>query len=148
MVSKYTLFSEPGKVNIFAGAFRRMRWYLVWFLKKLKHRIYTAIRSVLNKTYRHPYLESKRQKRALQDILLNTYSIDDGPTVGSKKDLLLIVRDGRHHPKSSAFIRLIGPLSQPAVKTISIYTYMINPSHHRKLQLDQSVSYKEPYLTL
>src|SRR5258708_668789 len=72
-------------------------------------------RRVYGTMYNSPALSRRRQKKSLERLLLQSYSYRPpaGKSAGIK--VALIIRDGTTYPKSSAFIRLIGPLTQPSV---------------------------------
>lgn len=93
-------FAEIGKV------IRRRALNTIKFLRRCLLRI-------LGVAYDRPIFATKRQKKQLQNLLKKHYSHPDisvNPTK-NRLSVALIIRDGTTHPKSSAFIRLLGPLT-------------------------------------
>lgn len=54
-------------------------------------------------------------RRQLKRLLLRFYSYENQGTDPKKINIALIIRDGTSHPKSSAFIRLLSPLTDASV---------------------------------
>jgi len=66
--------------------------------------------------YDHPAVKLRREQRRLRHILSECYNYSlKGPADGKLK-IALVLRDGTHYPKSSAFIRLISPLTDDSIK--------------------------------
>lgn len=74
----------------------------------------TVILRILSPIYNHPLLLQKRQESRLTKILSDFYSYPHQPASKKFMKIALIVRDGTTYPKSSAFIRLIAPLTHKA----------------------------------
>jgi O-antigen biosynthesis protein len=81
----------------------------------------------------HGLFRSFRERRLLNRLLAQRYGQDGtGPL-----KVALIVRDGRTYPKSSAFIRLIAPLSDPSLK--SELTFKLYAENTTKIDEDTGV---------
>ncbi len=80
--------------------------------------------------YNHPTVKTPRESRRLKKVLQDIYGLDT-TVLGSKKSIAIIMRDGTHYPKSSAFIRLIGPLSQPLIS--NNYRLSLHPENTTQL---------------
>ncbi len=87
---------------------RRRLINLLKFIRRILLRLWRSI-------YEHPFLLKRRQAAQLKRILTKVYSYTDAKKPGTDLTLGLIIRDVTTHPKSSAFIRLIGPLTNNAV---------------------------------
>lgn len=84
-------------------------------------RFYSALKlanhynPVYRLTVRNPLYLKRRQRKSLVEALQRIYSYPDG-SPGEKFKVKLIFRDGDFLPRSSAFIRLISPLSDDSLK--------------------------------
>src|SRR5688572_17085313 len=73
--------------------------------------------------YKHIVFKKTRQKRVLKRILAQYYGLGKTEQPQGIK-VALILRDGTHYPKSSAFIRLISPLTHRTVRNkVSVKLY-------------------------
>ncbi len=86
-----------------------------------------ALLFVFYSYYDRPSVRHKRQRRQLHKILANYYSFDHTADKPGALNIALIIADGDTYPKSSAFIRLIGPLTHGSVRgKISLKLYREN----------------------
>lgn len=74
----------------------------------------------------HPSVKVPRESRRLKKVLQDIYELTTKDTE-AKQAIAIIIRDGTHYPKSSAFIRLIGPLSQELIR--KKYRVSIHPEN-------------------
>lgn len=68
--------------------------------------------------YDHPIIKKRRDRRQLSRIL--THYFDQPAVPGNRRIIALVMSDGDTYPKSSAFIRLISPLTSGPFKD-SVY---------------------------
>ncbi len=74
--------------------------------------------------YYNPAVQKRRQKRQLGRLLASSYGWSVPAEGFDGMRVAVIARDGDSYPKSSAFIRLISPLTDPALKgklTLQLY---------------------------
>lgn len=126
----HTKINKQHRISFAKRAVRKVIWLIRLSLQKTKHHLRQTIRYIIGRTLRHPYLEKKRQIESLRHVLNNTYGISNKVRDDEKSDIILLLRDGNYYPKSSAFIRLIAPLSLPTIKNrfnLSIADQNIRP---------------------
>jgi hypothetical protein len=91
---------------------------LTEILKVLRRRFLNFlkfIRRCIGVVYDQPVLLRQRQRKLTRKVLAAYYSYPAESKNEAAIKVALIIRDGTTHPKSSAFIRLIGPLSHPDI---------------------------------
>ncbi len=99
---------------LFSGQF-------VEIFKVLRRRLINALKFLRRillffwwKVYDYPPLLKRRQQRQLVQLLRKYYYYSGDPK-SNASTVGLILREGSTHPKSSAFIRLIGPLTDQSI---------------------------------
>lgn len=86
------------------------------FLNSVKY-FFQVMRKVLGLIIDYPPIKYRREQRSLNKILLNYFGYsEEQQDDDSKLHIALIIREGKTAPKSSAFIRLIAPLTHESIK--------------------------------
>lgn|GEM_PF-2115660 len=98
---------------------RKTKHYIVLFLKKIK--------KVILIIYEKTYIKTLIQRKDLKNILFDSYYYNNNSQPDDVITVALIIRNGLTHPTSSAFIRLISPLSRLHInKKITFKIYKQN----------------------
>lgn len=88
-----------------------------------------GLRKVIGSVLNMPALQKSRDKKKLHKTLMQVFHFDNskGYSYRTSINVAIIVHDGFTHPKSSAFIRLIAPLTHSTIRNkISIRLYQDN----------------------
>lgn len=115
-------------INLPERLVRKTLWFGTRTLQKAKRvcRAQTdnVFRSTVYKIYDYPPIKQRRQKNRLKRLLHRFYGWDPRIHKPSAIEVALILREGTTFPKSSAFIRLISPLTDPRIsEKISLKIY-------------------------
>jgi len=111
-VVKYRLVQRDNKLETDIPFLIRAIRKLIWLLRKAKHYMAMSIKWVAKLIYVKSHLKYLHQFLKLRKLLKDVYSYGTTDDSGTKISIALILRDGTTYPKSSAFIRLISPLSK------------------------------------
>lgn len=118
--------SKTQRPHIIVRFIRKIIWTGRLFAQKSKHYFVKTVSWPIKRILNIPILKIYLLRRQLRKILLEFYTISVKQDSSPKNtiNLALIVRDGTKYPKSSAFIRLLSPLSHSSVRdqlTISLF---------------------------
>lgn len=128
-------------IRYFLKTLRRFSNMLGWLLSGRFDRIHEAFRDLYRRRYAHtrrlihgvvhrlPLYTERSRRASLMRLLVEWYGYD--PQVRSKKvHIAIIARDAIASPRSSLFIRLIGPLTQSSIRNVVFFKlYPENTTH-------------------
>lgn len=90
--------------------------------KIIKRRILNSLKAIRRLylwvigTYDESTSSRQRLRRRLPSLLYKTYGVPASASTSNQITIAIIARDGDSYPKSSAFIRLISPLTHPLLR--------------------------------
>ncbi|MFZ2125762.1 MAG: hypothetical protein WA087_04225 [Candidatus Saccharimonadales bacterium] len=116
---------ERKKQQQSAGIIKRDARKIIWLVRLSKQRTIEFIRRAtgqpLNSTYKELKIELWIKHYRLQKLLKHIYKYNTKDWSKKPISVAIIIRDGATYPKSSAFIRLISPLSKLAADNLISY---------------------------